>query len=307
MTFAHPVWLLFAVALCVALVALLRRFESRKSAQALAYSNLAFLDAALSASPWPARVLLGAVVLASLLLGTSPAGPHLTAWVPAKDGTVILCVDTSGSMAAQDVAPSRSDAAKTAARRFIEAVPGGTKVGIVSFSTGAQMVQPPSADKQAVVDALDRIPSPNGATAIGDALALAAQALPDKGRRAVVLITDGVNNRGTDPMEVAKFLAGRHVPVYTIGIGTNDSGQLIPGTTEPATIDEDALRALAAAGGGTYARAESAQALQNALAQLGRTTVLEKKKIDASFAFALAGGFLLMLSLLGGLAAGRFP
>ena len=307
MTFSHPLWLIFAAGLCVAVVVLLRRFDSRKNAQALAYSNIAFLDAALPGAVWPARVLLGGVILASLLLGMSPAGPHVTAWLPAKDGSVVLCVDTSGSMAAQDVAPSRSDAAKAAARRFIDEVPDGTKVGIVSFSTGAQTVAPPSADKQAVVDALDRIPLPNGATAIGDALALAAQALPDKGRRAVVLITDGVNNRGTDPMEVAKFLASRHVPVYTIGIGTNDSGQLIPGTTEPATIDEDALRALAAAGGGTYARAESAAALQNALGRLGRTTVLEKKKIDASFAFALAGGFLLMLSLLGGFAAGRFP
>lgn len=307
MTFAHPLWLLAAVVLCAAAFALLRAFDSRKTAQALAYSNVAFLETALAPSPWPARLLLGAVLLAALLIGAAPAGPHFTALVPAKDGTVVLCVDTSGSMAAQDVAPSRADAAKAAARRFIEAVPDGTKIGIVSFSTGAQSVQAPIADKQAVLDALDRIPLPNGATAIGDALALAAQALPDKGRRAVVLVTDGVNNRGTDPMEVAKFLASRHVPVYAIGIGTNDSGQLIPGTAEPATIDEDALRALAAAGGGTYARAESAGALQNALAQLGRTTVLEKKKIDASFACALAGGILLMAALLGGFAAGRFP
>ena len=307
MTFVHPLWLLFAAALGAAVFALWRTFDARKSAQALTYSNLAFLEEALPSSAWPARVLLGCVVLGALLLGAAPSGPHFTTFVPAKDGTVILCVDTSGSMSAQDVAPTRADAAKEAARRFIGEVPEGTKIGIVSFSTGAQSVQAPTADKQAVLDALDRIPLPNGATAIGDALALAAQALPERGRRAVVLITDGVNNRGADPMEVAKFLAARHVPIYTIGIGTNDSGQLIPGTTEPATIDEDSLRALAEAGGGTYARAESAAALQNALGQLGRTTVLEKKKIDASFPFALSGGFLLMLALLGGLAAGRFP
>lgn len=307
MTFVHPAWLLAAALVAAAVFALWRVFEQRKHAQALAYSNLAFLDAALPSNEWPSRALLGCVVFAALLLGIAPAGPHLIALVPAKDGTVMLCVDTSGSMAAQDVAPSRSDAAKAAARRFIAEVPDGTKIGIVSFSTGAQSVQAPSADKQAVFDALERIPNPNGATAIGDALALAAQELPDKGRRAVVLITDGVNNRGTDPMEVAKFLASRHVPVYAVGIGTNDSGQLIPGTTEPATIDEDALRALADAGGGTYARAENAAGLQNALAQLGRTTVLEKKKIDASLPCAAAGGVLLMFALLAGMALGRFP
>lgn len=307
MTFANPAWLFFALLLCGGALLAYRLLTRRTTAQALQYSSLAFLVEAAGRNPWPERILLGVLVLAAALLGSAPAGPHLTTLVPAKDGTVILCVDTSGSMSAQDVAPTRSDASKAAARRFIDEVPNGTKVGIVAFSTGASVIQAPTSDKAAALDAVDRIPLPNGATAIGDALALAARQLPDRGHRVVILITDGVNNRGADPMEVATFLASRHVPVYTIGIGTNDSGQLIPGTTEPATIDEDALRALAAAGGGTYARADSATQLQNALSQLGRTTVLEKKKIDASFAFAIAGGFLLLLTIFGGWAAGRFP
>jgi Ca-activated chloride channel family protein len=307
MTFANPGWLLFALVLCIGSILTYRLLSQRKTVQALAYTDLTFLREAAGAPAWPERFLLGGLVLAAALLGTAPAGPHLTTLVPAKDGTAILCVDTSGSMSAQDVAPTRADASKAAARRFIDEVPAGTKVGIVAFSTGAGVVQAPTGDKAAALDAVDRIPLPNGATAIGDALALAAQQLPEKGHRVVVLITDGVNNRGVDPMEAAKFLASRHVPVYTVGIGTNDSGQLIPGTTEPATIDEDALRALAAAGGGTYARADSATQLQNALSQLGRTTVLEKKKIDASFGFAIAGGFLLLLTIFGGWAAGRFP
>lgn len=307
MTFASPVWLLFALMLCGACVFGYRALRKRKSVQVLQYSSLAFLREAVGAPVWPERLWLGGLVLAAALLGSAPAGPHLTTLVPAKDGTAILCVDTSGSMSAQDVTPTRSDASKAAARRFIDEVPAGTKVGIIAFSTGAAVVQAPTNDKAAALDAVQRIPLPNGATAIGDALALAAQQLPEAGHRVVILITDGVNNRGVDPMEAAKFLASRHVPVYTVGIGTNDSGQLIPGTTEPATIDEDALRAIAQAGGGTYARADSATQLQNALSQLGRTTVLEKKKIDASFPFAIAGGFLLFLTIFGGLAAGRLP
>ncbi|MBC5816211.1 MAG: VWA domain-containing protein [Candidatus Eremiobacteraeota bacterium] len=307
MSFTNPALLLVAVLLCLACSFLLRWVQGRKSAQTLAYTNLAFLDAAVAAPVWPGRVLVGALLLSVALLGSALAGPHLTARVPAKDGSVVLCIDTSGSMTSQDVAPTRAEAAKAAARTFISELPAGTKVGVVTFSTAAQLIQPLTPDHQAALDALARIPEPNGATAIGDALALAAQQLPNTGHRAVVLVTDGVNNNGVDPLEVAKFLATKHVPVYTIGIGTNDSGQLIPGTNEAATIDEDALRALADAGGGAYVKAADAQQLKSALAQLGRTTILEKKKIDAAMPFAFAGGLLLIITLFGGMAMGRIP
>ncbi|MFN2528797.1 MAG: VWA domain-containing protein [Candidatus Baltobacteraceae bacterium] len=307
MSFANPALLLVAAVLCVASYFVFRWVQGRKSAQTLAYTNLAFLGSAVSAPAWPGRVLLGALLFAVALIASALAGPHLTARVPAKDGSVVLCIDTSGSMTSQDVDPTRADAAKAAARTFISELPAGTKVGVVTFSTTAQLIQPLTLDHQAALDALARIPEPNGATAIGDALAVAAQQLPNTGHRVVVLITDGVNNNGVDPLEVAKFLASKHVPVYTIGIGTNDSGQLIPGTNEAATIDEDALRSLALAGGGAYVKAADAQQLKAALAQLGRTTVLEKKKIDASVPIAFTGGLLLLFTLLGGMAMGRFP
>jgi len=307
MTFTNPALLLVAAALCVATYFLFRWVQGRKSAQTLAYTNLTFLGSAVAAPVWPGRILLAAVLLSVALIGSALAGPHLTARIPAKDGSVVLCIDTSGSMTSQDVAPNRADAAKAAARTFVSELPAGTKVGLVTFSTAAQLIQPLSPDHQVALDALARIPEPNGATAIGDALAVAAQQLPSTGHRAVVLITDGVNNNGVDPLEVAKFLASKHVPVYTIGIGTNDSGQLIPGTNEAASIDEDALRALADAGGGAYVKAADAQQLQSALAQLGRTTILERKKIDASIPFAFTGGLLLLITFLGGMAMGRFP
>lgn len=307
MTFTHPLWLGVAAVFVIACWLAFSVAAGRRSSQALRYSNLQFLAAAAQTSRVP-QILVGAgLVAAALLLGMAPSGPHFIATVPAKDGTVILCVDTSGSMAAQDVVPSRSDAAKAAARGFINEVPEGTKIGIVSFSTSAEVVAPPTAEKQTVLDSVERIPLPNGATAIGDALALAARLLPEKGHRVVVLLTDGVNNRGVDPLEVAKFLGSKHVPVYTIGIGSNDSGQVIPGTSEAATIDEDALKSIAAQGGAAYARADTATQLQSALAGLGRTTVMVKKKIDATLPFAYAGGLLLVITFLGALAAGRFP
>lgn len=307
MTFTTPAVLLLAVLLCALTYWLYRAVQNRKHTHALAYTNLAFLSAAVRAPQWPGRLIVAGLLVAVALMGSALAGPHFVARVPAKDGSVVLCVDTSGSMASQDVAPDRSQASKAAARSFIAALPTGTKVALVSFSSAAQAVQPLTSDHQAALDAVDRIPPPNGGTAIGDALALAAQLLPRTGHRIVVLITDGVNNSGADPTEIAKFLAARNVPVYTIGIGTNDSGQLIPGTTEAASIDEGALRALAEVGGGSYAKATDAGQLKDALARLGRTTILEKKKVDATVPFALAGGLLLIITFLGGMAAGRFP
>ena len=131
------------------------------------------------------------------------------------------------------------------------------------------------------------MPYPNGATAIGDALQLAARNLPPKGNRVIILITDGVNNAGADPSEIAQYLGAHHIPIFTIGIGTN-SGEIIPGTNQEATIDEDALRSYAQASGGAYARVESASQLRDALGRLGRITTLERKHVDASLEFAIA-------------------
>jgi Ca-activated chloride channel family protein len=209
-------------------------------------------------------------------------------------------------MASTDVVPTRAQAAKEAAKAFIEESPAGTKIGIISFAGAAGVVAQLSADHQAVLAALDQIPLPNGATAIGDALKLAAGLLPPTGHRVVILITDGVNNTGTDPLEMAQYLGAHHIPVYTVGIGTPNGG-LIPGTNEEATIDEEALRGYAAASGGAYARAENATQLRDALARLGRVTSLARKPVDASLGFTIGGALGMLAAFLAGFGLGRYP
>ncbi len=226
--------------------------------------------------------------------------------LPVRDGSVFMCIDTSGSMASADVFPTRAQAAKTAARAFIAQSPPGTKIGVISFAGAAGVVAPLSADHESIAAALDAVPLPNGATAIGDALKLAAQMLPSTGHRVVILITDGVNNTGTDPMEMAHWLGAHHIPVYTVGIGTPNGG-LIPGTNEEATIDEEALSGYARASGGAYARAENATQLREALARLGRITSLARKPVDASLGFAVAGALAMLAAFLAGLGLGRYP
>ena len=305
MTFAHPASLIIAVALLGVLVTGYRALERRRAAQAYAFSDLAFALHAMLPARWPAALLFASYVAGAGAVLFALAGPHLVTRVPAKDGTVVICIDTSGSMRARDVAPSRADAARLAARAFVDAVPAGTRVGIVTFSSGASVIAQPSSDLDTVRDALDRIPPPDGATAIGDALELAAQQMPATGRRIVVLLTDGINNRGSDPIADSRDIGARGVSIETVGVGSSGSGQIIPGTNQPAELDAQALTTIAENAKGRYVEARDAGALKSAFRQIALATVWEKKRIDASFPIALGGGLVLVLTLLGALAAGR--
>jgi Ca-activated chloride channel family protein len=305
-TIDHPARLIIGV-LAIALFALIyQMLQRRLTARDLAYSNVAFFLRAAKPRAWIPRALQALWLLALALVVLAAARPHLALPVPVRDGDVFICIDTSGSMASTDVLPTRAQAAKAAARAFIAESPRGIRIGIISFSGAAGVVAPLSADHAAVSTALDEVPLPNGATAIGDALKLAAQQLPPKGHRVVILITDGVNNSGTDPVELAQWLGAHHIPVYTVGIGTPQGG-LIPGTTEEATIDEEALRGYAQASGGAYARAENAGQLRDALARLGRITSLQRKPVDASLALAVSGAAGMLLAFLFGFGLGRYP
>lgn len=307
MTFTHPLWLIAAVLAVAAFAWFYLTIEKRSDAQALVYSNLDFALGAMKPSRLPAIAMLVASLIGVGTLAVSLAGPKFIARVPTRDGTVMICIDTSGSMRARDILPTRWDAARAAARAFIDAVPAGTRVGIVSFSSGANVIQPPTSDLDAARDALDRIPPANGGTAIGDALEAAASQLPAQGRRAIVLLTDGVNNRGTDPLEASREIGSRGIVISTVGIGTSGSGEIIPGTNEMADIDENALRTIASNGAGTYASANDAAELAATFRRLALDTVWEKKRVDGSFPLALAGAGLLLATFLAGLATGKVP
>ncbi len=307
MTFARPLVLILTFAGLLLCVFALRTLSRRRTAEALTYSNLDFLGTATkSRMPW-ATLLAGAWLFAVACMGVALAGPRLMAPVSVRDGAVALCIDTSGSMSAADVLPTRADAALRAARAFIDGVPDGTRISIVAFSSTAQIVMPSSDDKDAVREALDRIPPPNGGTAIGDALALADRSLPNVRHRAIVLVTDGINNQGSDPVAVAPGIGARGTIIETVGIGTSGSGLLIPGTNEEADLDEAALRSVAQSGHGAYARVGDAEALRARLSEIARGSSIERRRVDASFPLAIAGGTIMIAATLGAFGLGRFP
>ena len=305
MTIAHPGLLVLAI-LAVALVAWLFRFTSRRRAgQALVYSNLAFAIEALRPARLPGRALFAGFLIAACALAVAVAGPHFVANVPSHDTTVVLCIDTSGSMRSEDVDPTRAQAAEAAARTFVDSVPSGTRIGLVTFSTGAIAQLAPTSDLDAVRDAIDRIPAPDGATAIGDALQLAAQEMPIKGARVIVLLTDGVNNRGADPLAASQTIGAQGVRIETVGVGSSDSGQMIPGTSDPAELDVASLRTIAQNGSGQYIGASDASELSDAFRGLARATVWQRQRIDGSFPLALGGGILMLVTFLAALGTGR--
>ena len=304
MSFDRPWLLILGVIVAIALTWLYRRAQARVGAQALQYSSVTFLAQALNPRPWVIRALGAAWIVALCAVVVGLAGPHLQLPLPVHNGNVFIAIDTSGSMASTDVVPTRAGAAQEAARAFIAQAPAGVKIGLITFSGNAELIAPLSADREANLAAVDQIPAPNGATAIGDALRLAATELPPTGHNVVVLITDGVNNTGTDPQEMAQYLGAHHVPIYTIGIGT-PNGDVIGGET--STIDEGALQSYAQVSGGAYARAENATQLRDALARLGRESTIERRPVAAGFGFVFAGAALLVLTMLSGLYVGRFP
>jgi Ca-activated chloride channel family protein len=307
MTFAHPFFLVIAVVVAVAFVALAIASARRSRGAALAYSDLAFLEKAIGRAPPWAAIFAGLWAVAILTAGAAFAKPGIVANVAVHDAAVVLCIDTSGSMSATDVSPTRSEASHEAALAFINGVPEGTRIGLVAFSAAAYPLGPVTEDRDAAREALGRLPGPNGGTAIGDALNVAAQLLPRGGRRAIVLVTDGVNNAGSDPLEVASSIGAQGISIFTVGIGTNGSGMVIPGTNDDAALDEDALRSIAASGSGTYARVGDAGALRDRLGALARTSINERRRVDLTVPCTLAAGVLAFGAALGALALGRFP
>jgi Ca-activated chloride channel family protein len=307
MTFSRPLFLGLGIVVAVLFLIVTRLSVRRSRGAALAYSNLAFLESAIgNGPPWTA-LIAGVWAAAIVLAGAALARPEIVANVAVHDAAIVLCIDTSGSMSATDISPTRSEASRAAAASFIDSVPDGTRIGIVAFSAAAVPLGPLSDDRAVEREALARLPAPDGGTAIGDALVIASRMLPPAGRRAIVLVTDGVNNAGSDPIEVAAALGAQGISIFTIGIGTNGSGMTIPGTDEDAALDEEALQQIAQSANGTYARVGDAGALQQKLAGVARTTIREHRRVDLTLPATLGAGLLVFGAALVALALGRFP
>lgn len=298
---------LAALAVLPVLVALYLDRDRRRIASQSEFGNPDLIPNVVDRSPGRLRYLPPLTLLVALVfLIVGVARPHATVSVPREEATIILAMDVSRSMKATDVQPTRLDAARTAAKTFLDQVPQKFRVGVVSFATRAAVGVAPTEDRALVTAALDTL-APGEGTAIGDAVALSLRVGQPQGEgvetppRAVVLISDGARDGGrVDPSDAAQQAKRLGVPVYTVLVGTADGvveekltggfRRIIRVPPNPETLQE-----VAKASGGEFFAAPDAEGLSQVYQELGSRlgTRREDREITDVFA-ALAAGLLLI-------------
>lgn len=309
MTFESPFALLglLAIPLLAAVYVLVGRRHRRAAGR---FANPALVPNLVSSAPGWRRYLPPLLALVSLaLLVVGIARPHVVRDVTRDEATIVLAIDTSRSMAATDVQPSRFRAAHDAAAAFLDAVPESYRVGIVSFSTAASTVLAPTTDREAARIALGELRLGSG-TAIGTAIARSVELAstdeepqPQSGRRspsAVLLLSDGAQTAGgTTPTDGVRAARRLGIPVSTVALGTGEAIVQVPlpgGLTQRVVVapDVDTLRAIAQETGGTFAEAPSAEKLESVYRDLGTRLAKDPKRVEVTSAFAAGGAVLLL-------------
>jgi Ca-activated chloride channel family protein len=311
MTFEWPLALL-ALVLVPVLVALYVVRERRRTAFAAGFANPALLPNVTDRAPGRRRhvpLILLLLGLSAIVLGM--ARPHATVSVKREEATIVLALDVSRSMKAKDVAPTRLDAARRAAKTFIRNVPEKFRVGVVSFATRAAVGVAPTQDRSLVEASLDNL-APGEGTAIGDAVVLSTRVgqgrTADDGSappRSVLLISDGARVGGAvGPQAAAQRAKQLGVPVYTVLVGTPDGvveETLTGGFRQIIRVppSPDTLREIAQLSGGEFFTATDAEGLERVYEGLGSRlgTRKESREVGDYFAggaavFLLAGGAL---------------
>jgi Ca-activated chloride channel homolog len=304
MSFKEPLALLGLLAIPIGL-GLWWLWRRRHPAAAVPFPDV---DVLASAAPQPRLrrfAPLALLLLALSGLGFAAARPEMPQDVPREAASIMLVIDVSGSMAADDVTPYRLRAAQDAAERFGEKVPRQFRVGLISFSGDAQLLLPPTTDRVALRNAVESL-VPDGATAIGDATKLAVDAIRESQGGAqrlqaarILLLSDGANTTGISVEEGAGIAKRAWVPVYTVALGTDDG--ILPGG-RPVPPDPAGLKALSDTTGGKAYQSRDAESVSAVYSQLGTFIGTERQLREVT---AWSAGLAALLLALAGVAAWR--
>jgi Ca-activated chloride channel homolog len=252
--FADP-WLALPVAaLLVAYLAAWARIDLARRRDAVRFSDPQLLALLLPLRPgWRRHLAPGAIAVALAVSAVAAGNPQILTGTDRTVTQVVLAIDVSPSMLADDVRPTRLAAAQRAARQFVRAAPDGVEIGLVAFAGTAQPVTSPTTNKLALLGLIERLDVPAGGTATGDGilsalgiLSLAEPEIEGDPTGTIVVLADGDTNMGVDPLEAASEAAERGVVINTVGIGTPDATF----RGEPMLFDEAALAAIAEVTGG---------------------------------------------------------
>jgi Ca-activated chloride channel family protein len=299
---------LLVVPLTFAFLLALRR---RRVRYPLVFTNLEVLASVVEPRrSWRLWLPVGLLLLALATAATAVARPRVELTVPAQNATVVLVVDVSGSMRAADVKPSRLDAAVAAMQTFVAKLPKQVRVGLVAFSSDAQVLSAPTTDRSVISNGLSYL-SPEAATALGDGLvagvrlvvhSLAAVGVHHEAGRylpaAIVLESDGAQNRGyATPEQAAEYAKQQGVRIYGVALGTPngtvDFGfglyqNSIPVPPDPATVE-----AVSRISGGRSYTARTAHRVIDVYKTLGSSIGRKTERREISSWFAIAAAALL--------------
>lgn len=359
MSFFWP-WLSLLYLLIPLLVAVYLWILRRKRKYAVRYSSLSLIREALPRhSRWRQHVPFALFLLSLASMVTAMARPYGEVEVPLSRTTIILALDVSRSMCATDVTPNRLSVAQEAALAFIEDQADDTRIGLVAFAGFAEVVVPPTNDKDVLQAAIRNFTTAIG-TAIGsatlksiDAIAEVNEAVAPSGVNLssegdetdpedpfyqpdiIVLLTDGANSRGPQPLVAAQAAADRQVRVYTIGFGSTDPQRMVctpeqlggdafnegfgggfggfggfgggGGFRQFLLLDESTLQGIAEVTGGSYYRAEDAEQLYEVFIDLPTEIVLQRERMEISVFFSILGAVFVTVAVALSIAWHRFP
>jgi Ca-activated chloride channel family protein len=304
---------LLLVLVVPALIAAYVWAQRRRQKYALRYASLSLVREALGKGPGRKRHIPPALFLAALFfMAVGTARPETVVVVPVQEGTVILALDVSGSMLAEDLKPNRMEAAKDAAKAFVVRQGADVKLGVVAFSGDAQVVQAPTKDKDLVIAAINRL-RPQRATAIGRGILASLDAIFEDSEETppsvialrrlsgdapagptpqpvpkgsdrtatIVLLSDGQNNQFPAPQQVIEDAANRGIRVYTVGVGSADGTVVrIQGRAVRTRLDEATLKQIAELTDGEYYNASNERDLRAVYENLSTQLVFRQQHTE---------------------------
>ena len=326
MPFVWPWVLLSLIAIPVCVIAYLR-LQQRRGRDAAGLGTLGVVREGTSSTAGRRRHIAPIIFLIGIaLLAIASARPVLTLPLPRMEGTVVLAFDVSASMAAEDVEPTRMDAAKEVARYLVDRRPAGARIGAVAFGEGGLVVQPPTDDDEALYATINRL-VPQSGTSLGRGILTALDLVsPDSGTGSeneapaqeamralapavIVLLTDGENTEQPEPLEVAQMAIERGVRVHTVGLGTSEGTVIeVDGFNLFTSLNEPVLEEIALLTEGIYFKIEDADNVPSVYKKLETEFIVEPREVEVTSALGGVSALLLLVgSALSLLWFGRMP
>lgn len=315
MSFIWP-WVLVSLLGLPVCVYLYVRLQRKRDVAAASLGTMGVVREGASAPAGRRRHVPPIIFLAGIaLLAVASARPQLTLPMPRMEGTVVLAVDVSSSMAADDVEPTRLDAAKLTAKTVVDRRPDSARIGVVAFGEGGLVVQPPTDDKDALHATIDRL-EPYSGTSLGQGVLTALNLIAPDGlgpgsqepasaggaepRSAfapalIVLLTDGENTNAPDPLEVAQAAIDRGVRVHTVGLGTAEGATIeVDGFSLFTQLNEPVLQEIALLTEGTYFAVEETDDVAAVYEELETEFVVDSREVEVTSALGGVGALLLL-------------